>query len=388
VSSAGGSRREARIRQWAQDHDVDVVMCAEPAEILALSGFDPVGTFYLTAVLIPRADAAQLFTFRAEADMARHQSWLRDVLFWSHGENAVGRLADAIRAAARPVAGGRAVRVAVALDGWLPVSKLRELAACDGLELVAADHEVQDAAVVSAGERREVLRRAAAASNAAIAAGCSAVRDGALETEIAAAMVGAYRAAGGDEPGRPISVASGPRTALAHAIPAPRRVMAGEQVALRCWGTFQRSAAPAGRTVVALGAAAPAGATRAGDVLDIALAAGVEALRSECVAAHDVAQAMLAVITGSSASLAAAAQARQLPVGEVVGLSYPRHPSRFALRLGQPEPIRPGDVIVLAPAFPGATDGWARGCVTYAVTETGPEALAGLPGRDLAGAAP
>jgi Xaa-Pro aminopeptidase len=309
-------------------------------------------------------------------------------LFWSHGENAVGRLADAIRAAARPVAGARAVRVAAALDGWLPVSKLRELAACGGLEFVAADHGVEDAAVVSADERRDVLRRAGAASDAAIAAGCGATRDGRLETEIAAAMVGAYRAAGGDEPGRPISVASGPRTALAHATPTPRRVTAGEQVALCCWGTCRRSAAPAGRTVVVPGAAAPAGAARAGDVLDEALAAGVEALRSERVAARDIAQAMLAVITDGSASPAAAAQARLLPVGEVVGLSYPRHPSRFAVRLGEPKPIRVGDVIVLAPALPSAADSWARACVTYAVTETGPQALAGLPGRDLAKVAP
>src|SRR5262249_40034644 len=153
--------------------------------------FDPVGTFYLTAVLIPRAGGAQLFTFRAEADMVRHQSWLRDVSYWSHGENAAGRLAGAIRSAAGPVAGGRAVRVATALDGWLPVSKLRELAACDGLELVAADHEVEDAAVVGADERHEVLRQAAAASNAAIAAGCAAIRDGTPESEIAAAMAGA-----------------------------------------------------------------------------------------------------------------------------------------------------------------------------------------------------
>jgi hypothetical protein len=114
----------------------------------------------------------------------------------------------------------------------------------------------------------------------------------------------------------------------------------------------------------------------------------VEALRSERVAAHDVAQAMLAVITGSSASPAAAAQSGHLPVGEVVGLSYPRHPSRFAIRLGEPRPVRVGDVIVLAPALPSAADSWARTCVTYAVTETGPEALAGPPGRDPARVAP
>lgn len=280
------------------------------------------------------------------------------------------------------------MRVATTLDDWLPLSQLRKLAASGGVELVAADCEVEDATVVHADERRDALHRAAAAGKAAVAAGCNAIRDGAQETKIAAAMARAYWAAGGDEPGRPISVAGGPRTALAHAAPTPRRVTTGEQVALRCWGTYQRSAAPVGLTVAVPGAAAPPGAARSGDVLHEALAAGREALRHKPMTGHDVARAMLAVIADGSARPAAAEVTRRLPVGEVVGLSYPRRPSRFAVRLGEPRPILVGDVVVLAPAVPGAAGNWARACVTYAVTETGPEALAGLPRRDPAKVAP
>jgi hypothetical protein len=62
VSEEGGRERLAAVRALASTRDLDVVVCVEPAEVLALSGFDLVGTFYSTAVLVPAEGEPRLFT--------------------------------------------------------------------------------------------------------------------------------------------------------------------------------------------------------------------------------------------------------------------------------------------------------------------------------------
>lgn len=154
-------------------------MFVDPGEVLALSGFDLVGTFYLTAVIVPAVGEPVLFVFRAERDLARRQSWVDRLSVWSHGEDSVARLASAIRSAATESAAtgagvptrSPAVRVGVELGCGLTVAQAERLRADETLELVSLQGLAFEVAFVPAAEQRDARSAAATAAAATVQAG-------------------------------------------------------------------------------------------------------------------------------------------------------------------------------------------------------------------------
>jgi Xaa-Pro aminopeptidase len=84
----------------------------------------------------------------------------------------------------------------------------------------------------------ECTRRAALIADAALGAGIAALRPGVSELELFGEMFRAMTRAGGDVPAMPPSVQSGPRTALARALPTRRTIVTGELVTMSAFGCF------------------------------------------------------------------------------------------------------------------------------------------------------
>jgi Xaa-Pro aminopeptidase len=374
VTQAGGCRRLGLARLLCRALRCDWLLFAEPAEVLALSGFDLVGTFYLTSVLVPASGVPVLFTFRAERDLAAAQSWIAQVVCWSHGEDPLVRLLDVIRARTRREAGRsqQPIRLGVAKNGWLTVCRVEALEACSWLELVEAGSRLAAVASVPADEQRTALHGAAAASLAALDAGSARASAGVDEAGIAAAMAVAYWHAGAGELTRPMSVASGPRTPQAHALPGDRVLEPGDRLNLCCWGSYHRSPAVFGTTAVVgpPGVASGGHGDPCGSVLAAMLSAGMAAA-APGASAGGIAEAMLGVPDAGTVT------DRRQPLGYCLGLSYPRRPHRFRLETGRRDIVGAGDVIVLAPAAPGRDGSIARVCLTCELTAGGVRPLPG-----------
>jgi Xaa-Pro aminopeptidase len=169
-----------------------------------------------------------------------------------------------------------------------------------------------------------------------------------------------------------MSVASGPRTPQAHALPGDRVLKPGDRLNLCCWGSYHRSPAVFGTTAVVgpPGVASGGHGDPCGSVLAAMLSAGMAAA-APGASAGGIAEAMLGVPDAGTVT------DRRQPLGYCLGLSYPRRPHRFRLETGRRDIVGAGDVIVLAPAAPGRDGSIARVCLTCELTAGGVRPLPG-----------
>jgi Xaa-Pro dipeptidase len=364
VHPSCGRKRLAAAAQLCRSRRLDCLLFADPADVLALSGFDLVGTFYLTAVIVPAEREPLLFAFRAERGLAKKQSWIERVDVWSHGEDGVGRLIDTLHAAAAPTAerDRRPLRVGLDADRGLTVAQVQRLSADARLRLVDVPELREETRWVLTAEQRPALAAAARAAAATVQAACAAVRPGRSEHDVASAMERAYWSAGGGEPGRPISVASGRRTADPHATPTARMLIAGDRVNVRCWATVDRASVVLGETYTV---------GRGAEYVD-------SAAQRLTAAIHDLAEYGRAGISAgdlcthpTARALADAGALHAVTLGDFLGLSYPRRPSDEPITAGGQRRLRLGEIVVLSPNAPDGPGTVARLAATYEVTAVG-----------------
>lgn len=104
-----------------------------------------------------------------------------------------------------------------------------------GVVLVPTENMVEDIRVVKQEIEIDATRRALAVAEKAFAQTARALRPGMTEKEAAWLLEKNMRDAGADSPAFPTIVASGPNSALPHAVPTNRSIQAGEPI-LCDWG--------------------------------------------------------------------------------------------------------------------------------------------------------
>jgi len=328
--------RLSSLRKLADAHGLDALVLGMPANVLWLSGFDMVGTFYFTAALVTPEHAPALLVHRAELDMAREESAFDEIAVWGHGQDHVEALGAWLTERVGPLAGRR---VGVELDDWLRPRDLAAIADRLGLTWVDVGAEVEELRQRVEGEELARARAAGRIADMTIAVGSSAVASGVGEHEIAAAALRCYALAGGQEQPVPLSVRSGPRLPLARALPSDRRLAAGEAVALEAWATVRRCAAVAATTTVA---GAPAeDLLTAWEALEAVLDVVESALRPSATGAG---------LWEEAAGVAAAAGAQlDEPAGFGLALAFPLRPTtRWRLAPGGGA-LAAGQVVCVAP---------------------------------------
>ncbi len=193
-------RRIAGLRAWMAEAGAHAFAAVSPENVYYLTGLDHLGYFAFTAVLIPATpDAAPVVVTREmERPTVRAQlPGYRHVTF-ADGTDPAAAVAGALTGLVPPGGLVAIEEEAMFFPPSVRAALERALAGrrwVDGTGVLAASRAVKSPLEV------EDVRRAAAVSDAAMAAGIAASRPGVPEREVAAAVHEAMFAAGGQQPG-------------------------------------------------------------------------------------------------------------------------------------------------------------------------------------------
>ncbi|MDJ0722491.1 MAG: Xaa-Pro peptidase family protein [Desulfobacterales bacterium] len=225
-------RRVERLRTTMRTLGLDAYLVAIEANRRYLSGYSAEdGQFDETAgMLIITADQLLLATDSRYELQAREEAAGYEIVCYRNGlmEELSSRFADLD---CRRV-GFESVRMSV--------RQHRELSSRIGktgknIELVPLEAVVEDQRACKDAQEIAATRRAVACAETAFKKLREVIRPGLAETEIARMLEDFMRAEGAEGPSFPIIVASGPNSALPHAVPGERRLQPGEPLLLD-WG--------------------------------------------------------------------------------------------------------------------------------------------------------
>ena len=215
-----------------------------------LTGFDTFGFCFFQCLWLGRDGRMTLLTRAPDLRQAQHTSIIDDIRIWVDDVSAdpAGALRDVVAEH-----GGAGTRVGIECDthgltaaNWLRVERaFRDFCTLeDASDLVSAIRRVK-----SEGELAHV-RQAAALADDALAEAERLTAPGADEGDILAAMQGAVFRGGGEYPGNPFILSSGPDALLCRDKAGRRRLAEQDQLTIEFAGTYCRYHAALMRTLV------------------------------------------------------------------------------------------------------------------------------------------
>lgn len=280
--------RIARARALLEAAGIDVMVLTSPENIFYLTGQQTPGYYTFQALVLP-VDGDPAFVIRQlEFYNFTANTFISDASVYQDNEEPVGFLTELLR---RKGLIGK--RIAIDKRGWfLPIAvyealeeKLGEVGDCAGI--------VEQLRAVKSPAEIEKIERAAAYVDAGMHAGIAAVKVGATENDVVAAMMGSAIAAGSEYVGMEPLVSSGPRNGVPHGTWKRRRIEAGDPLMLEMAGCHDRYHAALMRT--AWVGEVPAKALEMMQVCEDALAAAIDAIRPgiACEVPHLACQAVI-----------------------------------------------------------------------------------------------
>ena len=253
----------------------DVLLVNTPENIFYLTGYQTPGYYWYQALIVPVDRDPVFIPPPHEASLPPVYSWVEDVRVFPDTSDWAEVTADTLISV-----GAGAGKICLELDSWFLTARLSQ-----GLDaLMPAATFVDGSGVVEAGRliksdaEIEYIRRAARCSEAAMKAGLAAVRAGASELDVAAAVHSALDLSGSEYTGLPAFITSGPRTMLVHATWSRRQIAQGDLVFLEVPGCVNRYHAVHSRSVH-IGGGPDESLLRAGETAVSALAAAKAAIK-------------------------------------------------------------------------------------------------------------
>ncbi|HET6518222.1 MAG TPA: Xaa-Pro peptidase family protein [Geminicoccaceae bacterium] len=243
--------RRGRALAAMAEAGLDALLMFKQESMYYLTGFDTFG-FCFCQCLVLRADGDLCLLTRApDLRQARHTSIIEDVRIWVDGAGAdpTRDLRDLL--ADKGLGGGK--RLGVEYDGHgLTAHSGRRLAATlDGFaDLTDASALIDGLRLVKSEAELAYVRRAAELGDAAWDAAVREAGPGVDEGHILAAMQGAVFEGGGDYPGNPFIIGSGPDALLCRYHSGRRRLDARDQLTLEFAGVYRQYHACLMRTLL------------------------------------------------------------------------------------------------------------------------------------------
>ena len=333
--------RLARARDRLAACGFEVCVSVAPETHYYLAGYDAwVGVNSPQALVFSISEETEptLIVRNVDTRLATETTWLSDIRNYQLFADDFSRLVAGI-VREKGWTGGR---IAMELQSYaLNAALFAELAsALKPAEISDATRLLGDLRIVKSETEMRYVREAAGYANLGLDAAREALRAGATEIEVAAAVEGRMRNAGSDYWAIPTEISSGPRTPGGHATPRHRVIESGDIVHFEFAGVSHRYHATAVHTM-----ACGAPNSRAAELYEIArasLAAGV----SQCHAGAwvaDIEEASLEPIR--AAGLEAYANMR---FGYGIGLAYPPvWLETLQISRGFEDRLAPGMVFVL-----------------------------------------
>jgi len=282
------AERVRRAKANMVEAGIDVMIVTGPENIFYLTGQQTPGYYTFQALVLP-VEGEPMFVIRQlEYFNFIANTFISDASVYLDGDDPVGFLVAAI---AQKGWSGR--RIAIEKRGWfLPIAVYEALQSKLGT-LHDATGVVEKLRAVKSPAEVAKLECAARYVDAGMRAGMAAVREGASENDLVAAMLHASIGAGSEYMGMEPLVSSGPRTGIPHGTWRRRTLQAGEPAFLEMAASHDRYHAALMRCAW-LGKP-PAIAVEMEKVCQEALQAALDALRpgEPCEASHLACQAVI-----------------------------------------------------------------------------------------------
>ena len=227
--------RQARVRRALAARGLHGAVFTGPENIFYLCGQQTPGYYTFQCLILPTEGEPIFLLRQLELTNFLRNSFVERYETYGDGVTPAGVVVEAVRQL-----GLASRRMAIEKGGWfLPISFYDALRAEmpdveDATSIVETFRRVKSPAEVAA------LEHSARHADAGITAGIAAIRDGATENDVVAAMMQAAIAAGAEYMGMEPLVSSGPRSGVPHATWRRRRLQAGDAVFLEMSGCYDR----------------------------------------------------------------------------------------------------------------------------------------------------
>lgn len=242
-------RRTATLAVMAE-RDLDALLMFKQESMYWLTGYDTFG-FCFFQCLILRADGETVLLTRApDLRQAQNTSVIEDIRIWVDRDGATP--ADDLKELLRR-GGLEGKRLGIEYESHgLTAAQGKQLdAALDGFAKAAdASDLVSALRLIKSDAELVYVRRAAELADDALDAATEVTRAGADEGDILAAMQGAVFKGGGDYPGNPFIIGSGPDALLCRYKSGRRKLDAQDQLTLEFAGVYRQYHACLMRTFV------------------------------------------------------------------------------------------------------------------------------------------
>jgi Xaa-Pro dipeptidase len=358
-------RRVMALQRRLAERGLDLFLTSGPENIFYLTGQQTPGYYTFQCLGVPASGRPFHVLRGLEAMNARANTYLDDLTGYPDDANPAAALAEVLRQRGFP---GK--RIAVDQNAWFLTVNLYQRLAHELGALEDGSGLVERLRRVKSPLELQQIRRAAEANDAGMRAGLAVARAGASENDVAAAILEASVAAGGEYVGMEPFVTSGPRSGIPHTTWRRRRIQSGDVVILETAACYNRYHAALYRTV-ALGRV-PDRALDMFRVCQEGLRAALDELRPGRTCA-DVHQAVQAVIDrhGYTAGY-------RKRTGYSIGISFAPdwgEGNILSLYRGVDVPLEPGMVFHVPITLREYAQWTVAVSETVVITERGPETL-------------
>jgi Xaa-Pro dipeptidase len=361
--------RVARARSLLAKAGIDVMVVTGPENIFYLTGQQTPGYYTFQALVLP-VEGDPVFVIRQlEYFNFIANTFIPDAEVYLDGDQPVEFLIALLNKR-----GLAARRIAIDKRGWfLPIAVYEAMQAKLGTIHDGAGVIEQLRMVKSAAEIAK-LERAAGYVDAGMRAGMAALKVGASDNDLVAAMMGAAIGAGSEYMGMEPLVSVGSRTGVPHGTWRRHRIAANEPAFIEMAGCHDRYHAALMRS--AWIGAAPAQAERMEQVCQEALGAALDAIRpgATCEAVHLACQKVI--------DRAGYTENFRKRTGYSIGISFAPDWGEggiLSLYAGVHTELRPGMTFHIPPALRIHGQFTVGVSETIAVTDTGYRVLGSLP---------
>jgi len=244
------ARRLERTCAAMAEAELDALLCFKQESMYWLTGYNSFGYCFFQCLVL-RADGRMVLLTRApDLRQSRHTSTLEDIRVWVDREGAdpAAELRDVLSGLGLA---GRRLGVEWETHGLTAANGARLTTALSGFATLAdASLLVSRQRLVKSPAELAVVRRAAELADAALAAAIEHARPGADEGVILARMHDAIFEGGGDYPGNPFIIGSGPGALLCRYFSGRRRLDPVDQLTLEFAGVHRQYHACLMRTLL------------------------------------------------------------------------------------------------------------------------------------------
>lgn len=243
------ARRKLQVQAAMAKAGLDSLLLFNPSSQYWLTGYDTFGYCFFQCLIFTQDGRTSLLTRSADLRQAQLTSNIADVRIWQDADN-VDPSAELRKLLVDLSLHSGRFGVEFDTHGLTAMNARRLETALAGWQLTDASRLVSMERLRKSDEELTYVRRAGVLGDLALDAAIEQTRPGADEGEILAAMHHAIFAAGGDYPGNPFIIGSGPSALLCRYKSGRRQLSQNDQLTLEWAGVERHYHAASMRTLV------------------------------------------------------------------------------------------------------------------------------------------